>query len=105
MSRSDSKVTSTLCRAGFYFPLITNNDATKATANGGLTLLPFFTSHQISSFEQNPSGFALDYYSSQPFLNATSTIIERNIPLYHLSYVTNHDGGLERWPSQTTVKM
>ncbi len=105
MSRSDCIVTSTLCRAGFYFPLITNNDATKATTNSGHILMPSFTSHHISSCKQTRPGFALDYYSSQPFLNATNTIIERNIPLYHLSYVTNHDGGLERWPSQTTVKM
>lgn len=97
MSRSDSKVTSTLCRAGFYFPLITNTAVTKATANGGLTLLPFFTSRHISSCEQTQPGFALDYYSSQPFLSTTSTITEHNIPLYHLSYVANHDGGLERW--------
>ena len=97
MSRSDCIVTSTLCRAGFYFPLITNNDATKATFNDGLVLLPLFTSHHISSFKQTQPGFALDCYSSQPFLNAANTIIKHNIPLYHLSYVTNHDGGLERW--------
>jgi hypothetical protein len=90
-------VTSTLCRAGFYFPLITNNDATKTAGDGGLILLPFFTPCNISSCEQTQPGFALDCYSSQPFLNAANTIIERNIPLYHLSYVTNHDGGLERW--------
>ncbi|NLX01141.1 MAG: hypothetical protein GXY40_01220 [Syntrophomonadaceae bacterium] len=97
MSRSDCIVTSTLCRAGFYFPLITNNDATKTAGDGGLILLPFFTPCNISSCEQTQPGFALDCYSSQPFLNAANTIIERNIPLYHLSYVTNHDGGLERW--------
>ncbi len=99
MSRSDNIMTSTLCRAGFYFSLITNNVAIKATANGGLVLLPFFTSHHKPSFARTYPGFALDCYSSQPFLNAASTIFERNIPLYHLSYVTNHDGGLERWPS------
>ncbi len=98
MSRSDCIVTSTLCRAGFYFPLITNNVETKATANGSHILLPFFISHLISSFEQTQPIFTLDYYSFQPFLNAASINIERNIPLYHLSYVTNHDGGLKRWP-------
>ena len=97
MSRSDCRMTSTLCRAGFYFPLITKTAVTKATFNGGLVLLPFFISHHISSCEQTRPGFALDCYSSQPFLNAANTIIKHNIPLYHLSYVTNHDGGLERW--------
>lgn len=99
MSRSDCIVTSTLYRAGFYFPLITNTAATDAASNSGLILLPPFTSHHISSCEQTRPGFALDCYSSQPFLNTASTIINRNIPLYHLSYITNHDGGLERWPS------
>ena len=96
MSRSDN-MTSTLCRAGFYFLLITTTAVTKAAVNGGLILLPFFTYHNISSCEQTQPGLALDCYSSQPFLNAVSGIIQRNIPLYHLSYVTNHDGGLERW--------
>jgi hypothetical protein len=99
MSRSDNMVTSTLCRAGFYFPLITNTAATKATIAGGLISLLVFTSRHKPSFQQTHPGFALECYSSQPFLNATSTIIKRNIPLYHLSYVTNHVGGLERWLS------
>ena len=105
MSRSDCTVTSTLGRAGFYFPLITNNVATKATANGGHISLPIITSHHKPSLEQTHPGFALDCYSYQPFLNAISTIIERNIPMYYLSYVTNHDGGLKRWPLQNIVKM
>jgi hypothetical protein len=98
MSRSDCRMTSTLCRAGFYFPLITNTAVTKVTITGELILLPFFTSCQKTAFDQNPSGFTLESYSSQPFLDI-NTIIVANIPLYHLSYVINNDGGLERWPS------
>ena len=98
MSRSDNMVTSTLCRAGFYFPLIKNVAAAKATIPGGLISLPFFTSRHKPSFQQTNPGIVLDCYSSQPFLGAISAIIERNIPMYQLSYVTNHDGGLERWP-------
>ena len=102
MSRSEYVMTSTLCRAGFYFPMFSNNTATRATTNGGLICLPFFSPNHFSSIYvpyqlQTTILSVLKGHFTVLLLPCINLITRRIIPLDHLGYVMNHDGGLERW--------